>query len=140
MLNAQEPRTHGEKLSFVRSTSGGVSIAADGLYHNLLTVQIDEGQAGKLLYFGLNVTPLSSAEDITFQLRINTAGLPRFGAPPNSGAGGELQINANTLATPLPFEMDLAPGQLLVLAAKNAGAAPILVDGTLLGYTRRIIR
>jgi len=113
-----------EAISFI--APGGSTTIAAGAAVAVVSQQIDENFTGYLTGVGVNVDPPGSFPSITWQVRVNGAIHPKF---------SDRIFNANTLATPLPFTLELTQNRLVQLVAINGAGAPIDVSGIMVGWT-----
>jgi len=113
-----------ESISFLTPT---VSVAVPALTAVVVVSQIiPERYSGFITNVGVNVTPPASFPNITWQVRVNGAIHPEF---------ANRIFMANTLATPMPFLMELTQARTVELVAINTAAAAITVQGVLAGWT-----
>jgi hypothetical protein len=112
-----------EAVSFAEP--GGPVAVGVGLAVAVVSVTIEEMFTGFLQWVGVNVDPAGSFASITWQIRINGATHPKFDSN---------IYNANTLATPLPFSLELPQTSIVQLVAINGAGVPITCSGVLCGW------
>jgi hypothetical protein len=113
-----------EALSFI-APAGPVSVPA-GASIAVVSQIVNQNFTGFLTHVGVNVLGAGGFADVNWQIRVNGSIHPLFTND---------FFAASTLATPLPFSLELVQNRTVQLVASNNGAVAHDVVGVLVGWT-----
>ena len=118
-----------DAISFISTpTSGTVSVppaATAGNSGTIVTqIEVPERCTGYLLRIAPTVDPVSAADQVNWQVRVDGSAHP--------GLNGNLPVNA--MKEHLPFFWKVPPGKTIELVAVNTGSLNVNCAGFLIGY------
>lgn len=90
---------------------------------------VSEGYRGLLELVGLQVTPASAYQNISWQLRISGQAIPKWITSP---------IPGNHIDHPIPFKAAVPVGKRLSLFAINTGVGQVSCQASLSGFMRPV--
>lgn len=118
-----------DQSSFIATTPTGYVNIAAGAITTVASFRLSERYSGGLLQVGVNVAPPGSFGSVKWSIR--SQGFIHSGYQ-------NLVFVANTLATPLRFQMEILNGRSIDLVAQNAGDIGVDVAGVLIGYQEEL--
>src|SRR5208282_4772751 len=88
--------------------------------------QVNNSFGGFLTNVGVNVKPAGEFPNVVFQIKVGKTIHPNF---------SNRIFSVSTLATPIPFALELIQNRTVQLIAINYGVGTVDVSGVLVGWT-----